>query len=323
MRTWTTGMSGGAVSVARRDLARRFAYARHLPDSLLLDADCLPVLAEYQRRKGIPVTNALDPETVAALGLWPQITVPPGAPPPQPGQIGTLYTVCGTGVGMWDGPPADTARAVADLWYHQPVAYPAALPFEPSIRRGVDELVRLMQQSGGPAVLCGYSQGAWVISRAWQREILPPGGRLHHRLRDIAGAVTWGNPCREAGVAHGNSWSGQPVPPGRGASGELLVDTPVWWLDFAHPADIYTSTSPNEHSAEHMEAFSRLVQGPATWVGPNSLPEQIGEIFVDPGRELPAAIDAGVRAALFAFQGTKPHLSYDISPAISYLRSFR
>ena len=73
---------------------------------------------------------------------------------------------------------------------------------------------------------------------------------FHYLLEQnrILGAVTWGNPCRERGVANGNDYAGWPTDDSGGIGDDLVVDTPDWWLDFAHTAgspwgrDIYTAT---------------------------------------------------------------------------------
>ncbi|WP_132855842.1 cutinase family protein, partial [Mycobacteroides abscessus] len=160
-----------------------------------------------------------------------------------------LFTVAGTGAGWDAGYPADLARAVLDLFRWQGIGYPAAaFPMGQSVDAGIAELLRQMKLRldrfpAAKFVLVGYSQGAIVTS--------------------IIGAVTYGNPCREVGVANGNRAAGWPVPAGRGIGDDRLVGTPAWWYDYAHGAnsvwgrDIYTDT-PDDKTGEMMTAVYRV-----------------------------------------------------------------
>lgn len=318
-------MTGEPIAAAKRALRRKFSYAQSLDDTPIFTLDLRNVLAQYQTRKGgLRTDGVLDWATQVALGIH------------QPGKqktVGTLFTCAGTYADMWTGYPADVARAVEDVWYFQPVHYPAAVfPMGPSVDTGRAELCRLIREKPGKIALAGYSQGAMVISAAWKHDILSPRGILHDRLADVVAAVTWGNPCREAGVAHGNSRAGIPIPEGRGIASDRLENTPQWWLDFAHGSnsgmgqDIYTATPDNPDAAEHMEMVFRLVQGAPGWWGPNSIFEQVAEIVMDPGREIPAVIKAVWEGGMFVLAGdfpTAPHCNYDLRPAVEFLRSFR
>jgi hypothetical protein len=95
------------------------------------------------------------------------------------------------------------------------VTYPAAVfPMEPSWRQGIENTVGAVQMSPGFFVLDGYSQGATVVARVWRDEILNPAGRLHNRLNDCLGVITYGPPLRSPGLAFGNTIiCGIPVPP--------------------------------------------------------------------------------------------------------------
>lgn len=318
---WHVGMTGEPVRAAKHELRRRFSYAAALDETPYFGDDLRIVLCEYQTRKGLPTSGVLDSATQVALGTA----------KPQP--VGTLFTVAGTYADMWTGYPADVARAVADVWYFQPVNYPAAVfPMGPSVEQGKRELRRLITERPGHIALAGYSQGGIVVSEVWQHDIRDPRGCLHNRIGDVVAAVTWGNPCREEGVANGNLLSALPIPEGRGIASDRLVDTPAWWLDFAHGAnsgmgkDIYTSTSDDPEAAEHMESIFRVVQGAQGWYGSNNIIEQVAEMFINPGREIPAVVRAVWDGGMFVCAGDFPtaaHCNYDIRPAIDYLRGFR
>ena len=327
---WQAGMSGAPVLRAKRELYRRFSYAKTLDvESEFFDWELQRVLAEYQMRKNgsgykpvLRVDGVLDWATQVALGL---------VVPAKPALAGTLFTVAGTGANMWQGFPADLGRACEKRWFFQPVNYPAkAFPMAPSVELGRAELKRLIRERPGKIALCGYSQGALVTSALWKHDICDPRGDLHDRKGDVVAAVTFGNPARELGVANGNRLAGIPVPAGRGIGDDLLVDTPDWWLDFAHGGnsrqgrDIYTDT-PDDASGEHMTAIFRLVQNVSGFLGPNGLLEQISEMMADPVRELQAVFRAVYFGGAFVTAqpfATYPHCNYDIGPAAKFLNSF-
>lgn len=327
---WRAGMTGPPVQRAKKELFRRFSYAKNLDQSEFFDWETEKVLKQYQKAKNgsgykpvLRTDGVLDYATQVALGL---------VSPPKPRTVGTLFTVAGTSANMWQGYPADVGRACEDVWFFQPVNYPAAtFPMAPSVEQGRAELKRLIRERPGKIALAGYSQGAIVTSKVWKHDILNPGGELHDRLTDVIASVTWGNPMREQGKANGNLLAGIPIPEGRGIADDLLVNTPDWWLDFAHGGnsvpgrDIYTD-APDDDTGEHMTAMFRVVQNVSGFVGPNSLLEQFGEMFTNPGVELPAVFRAvyfgGAFVAAQPF-ATYPHCSYDIGPAIRFLRSFR
>lgn len=327
---WQPGMSGLPVQRAKKELFRRFSYAKTLDESQFFDWELQRVLAQYQVAKNasgyrpvLRTDGVLDWATQVALGL---VVVA------APKTVGTLFTVAGTGADMWSGYPADLGRAVKDRWYFQPVNYPAqAFPMGASVAAGRAELKRLIRNTPGRIALAGYSQGAIVTSLTWLNDIKDPRGELHDRVDDVRASVTWGNPCRERGKANGNLLTGVPVPEGRGISDTLLSNTPDWWLDFAHGGnsrqgrDIYTDT-PDDASGEHMTAIFRLVQKVSGFLGYNGLLEQLGEIVSDPVVELPAMLRAVYFGGAFVTTrpfATFPHCCYEVDAAAAFLKSFR
>jgi len=138
----------------------------------------------------------------------------------------TLHTAAGTGVPGWVGYPAETGHVLDGEWQRtwteltgeprrvrwQWTGYPAAVfPMRPSVLAGWEEMVRLIDSIPGKFVLSGYSQGALVVCLLWRHDLLT--GRLHHRLNDCLGVITYGNPMRAPGIAYGNTmlW-GRPAP---------------------------------------------------------------------------------------------------------------
>lgn len=248
-----------------------------------------------------------------------------------------LLTAAGTGADMWTGYPADVARAVEDVWYFQPINYRAAVfPMGPSVDEGVNEGVRLILEEippGTPIALCGYSQGAMVVSRILDEF---RSGRLRHRVLDLVAGVTFGNPDRELDDRGG-----------RGISNRRIKGTPWWWVDLFDVMDIYANV-PNNDVGEDMTAIFRLVQlrGIDDLIGEDSLLQQALELvlsggFVVPTNPLdfvgmmsklgingplsgfPAAVMAIIKA--FTFFGSKPatapHIEYHIrefSPGVTY-----
>ena len=317
---WTAGMSGPPVKMAKRELKRKFQYAQFLDDTEFFGLDLQMVLAEYQKRKNVELVAAgklplredgvLDYATRGVLGI-----LDPAKP--------VLFTVHGTGVTMNDGYPADCARALVDSYRWQPIGnYPAAVfPMGPSVKLGRAELVKQIAKHPGAFAMVGYSQGAMVVTEVFKHDIRNPGGILHHRLRDLIAVVTFGNPHRE----QGHTYPSDPSPPtGRGIGDDLLVDTPDYWWDFAQSddfRDIYTNV-PNDGAGEHMTAIFRLVQNVSCLMGKNGLLEQMFEISQDPVSEILDAFRAVYYGGQFvAYRpATLPHISYDIRPAVDYLR---
>lgn len=300
------------------------SYAGHLADTDLYDQEMVDAVTEMQRRYGIDQTGIINYAVKVKMGYVKQ------APP---GKVGTLLTVQGTGVDMWTGPPADTARAVEGDWEWQPIGnYPASpFPMWASIWQGITELRFQLRRHAdanpvGKIALAGYSQGAIVTSWVYKWDIQLPGGILHDLLPRVEAGVTWGNPMAQKGVFNGNRYAGWPVPEGMGINRDRMENTPALWLDFAHGRnsqwgqDIYCDR-PDNLAGEDMELICDFVMA-----------QDLGAFFVNlgskalatlntPAVELPAMFDAIMQAGMFfVVRGTRPHLDYDINPAVDYLR---
>lgn len=243
-----------------------------------------------------------------------------------------LFTCCGTGVPWWVGPDADTARAVENQYKWQPIGYPAAMtPMGPSIANGREELCHQFelwraQVERNGAVLAGYSQGACVTSECWEGDIKPANGRLHWAFPHIKKAVTWGNPDREQGKAWPDFAPGQEIAPpnSSGVTGTLMKDTPDWWRNYAHKGDLYAAGgtgSPGDASSQDKTAIWQIIRGTKAFSGPDNLLSQFLEITTSPLTGAIGAFKAMWDAMAFFGGGLIQHTSYNVGPAIDYLRS--
>lgn len=321
------GDSSVEIQAIKAYMRRRFAsYAGQLADTTLYDAQMTAAVTEMQRRYNadgkLPADKytpgIVNAETKYVMGYLKR-PVPPDVRP-------MFFTCCGTGVPWWVGPDADTARAVEGRYRWQPIGYPAqAVPMGPSIRDGRGELVnqfnihrQQVEQHG--AVLGGYSQGAVITSECWEYDIKPEGGVLHWAKPHIKAAVAWGNPMREKGRAYpdpGGQLAGQNT---EGVATPLMVDTPVWWRNYAHVGDLYT-TAADDESREDKTAIWQIIRGTDVFAGPDSLLAQFLEVAQQPIPGAIGAFKAMFDAMVFFGKQTGPHINYSPQPAIDYLLS--
>lgn len=218
-----------------------------------------------------------------------------------------LLTFSGTGADMWTGYPADLAERVKDVFYHQPVNYPAAtFPMGQSATDGVREAVRLVLDEHPDASgygLWGYSQGGMCASAVLD-EFRRAGGALKRFEDRLVVGGAFGNPWREVD-ANG----------GRGISDRRIVGTPAWWIEEFDPGDIYANV-PNNAVGADMTAIFKLIQLRNVFdlIGAGTLVDRLGAILTGPLAEFPAAIEAAVKA--LAFFGSKPmcaaHVEYHL-----------
>jgi hypothetical protein len=316
------------VAEFKRKLKRQYSkspYHNSDDDSTVYTEELATEVTRVQKVWGFPQTGIIDYKFQDRSGWLKKVDRPPWETRPR----GVLFTCQGTVPStMWDGPPAFTARHVEDLYYFQPVAgrY-EAFPMDSSINEEKDELRRQLTRPEFLKLdksLAGYSQGGIVISEVFFNDILSANGQLNYLLPTIKRAVTWGNPCRELGVENGNRYAHAKLlgPNSRGIMEESRRNhgTPDWWLDFAHPKDIYADT-PNDDQGEDYTAICKIVMG--SWYGgPDSILHQIFiELPQRPMVEVLAMFKAIVGAGMFFGGGIKPHITYEIDPAIAYLRS--
>jgi hypothetical protein len=324
------------IRLIKAHMRKRFSYAKALADTPTYDDAMTTAVAEMQGRynqdgklaAGKYLPGIVNLETKYAMGYLQR--------PPGPDTRPVLFTLCGTGVPYWVGPDADLARAVEDRYRWQPVAYPAApFPMGKSINAGKSELgVQLNRAEPGfmlrqqvekyGAALAGYSQGAVITSEVWEFDIKPANGALHWVKDHVLKAVAWGNPSRELGSVWPDFAAGQSVAPsntsGVAYPADRMKDTPEWWRNYAHKGDLYAAAEQGE-SGEDKTAIWRIIRGEKFFVGPDTLLEQFLEITQSPLPGAIGAFKAMLDAGMFFSKGLTPHTSYNVQPAIDYLRS--
>ncbi|AJD82124.1 lysin B [Mycobacterium phage Cosmo] len=309
---WGLGDIDPKVQDMKRFLKRKFSYAREsLDDSEVYDETMMRVVMQMQANYGdLDITGVMNYATQVRSGYL-KVEKPP---------LPTLYTVHGTGVSMWDGPPADCARRLLDKYRWQPVGnYPAsAFPMWPSIQAGCLELNRLIESTPGKFTFAGYSQGAMVTSIVYKYDLLDPMGRLHHRLPDFMGGVTWGNPMREMGKAWTDGVGAVAGQNNGGIAEDRLVGTPWNWRDYAHKGDLYTDCEFDDEG-EYKRSVCKIVMGHNVFGGPDSILRQVIELGLDPFGEAIPMIKAISDAGMFFINRTTPHINYNVGPAVDFL----
>lgn len=315
------GSNGKVVSEWQRVMLARYrSYAKAADGGpLKIDGyfgyDDQAVQAEYERRTGQPIDGVVSDGDLDYLKIARDSR-----------DRGWLFTVHGTGMPDPLGPglPADTARAVLDLYNWQPIGnYPASVwPMWPSIMKGAAELRLQIGSKPGRISLAGYSQGAVVVGQVLKHDIMDPKGSLHHRLKDVYKVVLWGDPMRQQGIAHFDEWI-HPVA-GPDTMGILedrlegLESAPFQVRDYAHEGDMYASIKADDMH-EYQVAIGRLVMKATDfWGGENSLVHQLAELTQRPLTEGIAVARAIIDAMGFAADMTKH--GYNIGPAIGFLR---
>ena len=325
------GDAGDEVRKLKAHMRRKFSYAKALADTSVFDQQMLDAVVEMQKRyaaagqlaAGKYTPGIVNAETKYACGFL-----------PRPARVDTrpmLFTVCGTGVPWWVGPDADTARAVEYKYRWQPIGYPAqAVPMGPSITAARDETYVQMTKwrdriEKYGCAFAGYSQGALALSETWELEIKPQSGRLHWAMPHIRKAVMWGNPMRERGMAWPDA-GGAPSPQGNGGvTPQLMVDTPAWFRNYSHRADLYTDV-PADESGENRTAIWQVIRNGDIMSGPDSLLNQFMELagIVQDGNQIAEAtgmFKAMIDALQFFGAQTGPHVNYSIAEAIDYLKA--
>lgn len=266
---------------------------------------------EYEKRTAQPQDGIVSDGDLAALGLSPRAAAKP-----------IMFTVEGHMSSMWEGPCAFTAKQLESegvvRW--QPVGYNnTALPFDN--KSGVDELCRLLGDvqllpPGTPWGMAIFSQGAIVGSEVFLKHVRPEAGKLHWRLKDFRGCLSFGSPYRENNVVA--EWV--PDPPAantQGISNTLMTDTPANWKEVARKGDLYTE-NPTTKSGEYKTAIYMAVQN--QWTGSNSLTEQLMELLKSPATEIIPVLWAIITGAMF-LGNMGPHGLYNLEPCVNFMRN--
>lgn len=271
------------------------------------------VQREYELRTHQFIDGQVSDHDLAALG----VTSP---------NIGLPVVLCGhgTGVNMWVGPPADIGRELEKRGrgQFQPLGdWPAsAFPMWPSIMAGVasaEVQARRWANEGRDLHLCGYSQGAAVMSLLWKYSF-GDGGALSDIRHRVKKAVMIGNPMRQQGVPLLGDGLKTARANTAGIMVDRLTDTPPWWREMAHAGDIYADCELDDEG-EFKRAICKIVMGNQWWAGQDNILEQVTELFARPLPEGIAAAKAIIDAGMFFGTGTRDHINYNIRPAVDYL----
>ena len=321
---WGPGDVSTKVAEMKAFLHKKFQWVRDwrpiLDDSNLYDDTLTQIVMALQGRYGLPQSGLMNYETQLKCGFI--------KPQPIAAPRGMLYTVHGTGQPDPLGPglPADTARAVLDLYKWQPIGnYPAeAFPMWPSIMKGLDELNYQVNAHPGPINAIGYSQGAIVVGLWLKHSVMDPAGFLHHRLPDVKRVVFFGNPMRQPGIVADDHWL--PAAPASADNGGILEDrleglqnAPFRVADYAHKDDMYACCGFDDMGQDE-RSICKVIMGNNVFGGPDSILAQIFELVAQPIPRAIAMFNAIMDAGMFFASGTHAH-GYDIGPAIAFLRS--
>jgi len=133
--------------------------------------------------------------------------------------------------------------------------YPNDLfPLNVSIQRGVDQVIKLIQQNPNTDfVLVGTLQGAMIMSEVY-KEI-----RTWPRASDCVGVFLFGNPERQAGRAFPSCPS---IPTGHGIApaNRRLTNTPNLVWEFAYPGDPICTTDDSAVGQQATQSFDFLLE---------------------------------------------------------------
>lgn len=294
------GSSGLMTAAWTRTMLKRFASYALGRDGLPIRVDGYfgydeeNVQREYERRTGQIQDGKVSDHDLHRLGLKP-----------------TLISTHGTGQAdpFGIGYPADIARRCLDLYKWQPTGnYPAiAIPMDDSADAGEREIMRFLGDTfivPGPVAFVDYSQGSICGGRA--RNAIRA-GKVRKEVQLLGGA-TFGNPMRPDHVYAGS------VDPGEGGLDPTLeTASEPGMLHLAAKGDMYTARAAG-HTGEMQRAIFNLVFKRIG--GVDGIIEQFGELFFNPIFEVPAAINAMLKAGMFFAKGTGPHVRYhlDICP---------
>lgn len=180
----------------------------------------------------------------------------------------TLFTCNGTGVAATTatgvGFAAQVGAGVNQTSYTwSPIPYPADLPILTSYEQGVTALTQQIDELPDNAnyALCGYDQGAMVVSQALNAALSGLVG-VDNGANLLAG-VTFGNPMRQ--TTHTIPHATDPGGAGIMSAPYLLTATPTWWWDFTIAADPIAcnpaTTTGTVATAIYMDLYAALWTG--------------------------------------------------------------
>lgn len=324
---WGPGDTAPKVAEIQKFLAGKFAsYAGHLVATGTYDQATADVVAEMQRRYGLPVTGIFDWASQVRSGFY----------KPAPKNLPLFFTVEGHLSDMWRGPVADTATILEreGRCIHRPTGYNSgAIPFDN--RSGELELVRRLSQTvqddgvqfppGTKWMLGDFSQGS-IIATDFELNHLLPGGDLAWRAADCVGRLSYGNPTRSAGSVA--SWSRGQAGPAVNAGLDPAVRFDKLGIQLARPqmdvyrkGDIFADNEPGVDGRIKSSIYQAVARGDL-FSDPFSICAQIAAAFTVPVDYVTGAFWAIVSGVGFLATGDRnPHYSpYDLSGGLDWAR---
>ena len=304
-------------------LKRKFTPARNtLDDSDLftpeLTAEVRRVQAVYRSegKPGAPkyIDGVVNLEFKYDVGLLPR--------PEKPKPI--IFTVEGHMSNPWNGPCAYTASALEQqgVCRWQPVGYnTTALPFDNN--SGIREFTRLLNATtmdngvpfpaGTPWGMLIFPQGGIVGCETFLRMR----AQNHWRLKDLKGAIAFGNPYREKDVIA--PWVPDPPKPGtQGISDRRMTDTPEFWREHARHGDLYAE-NPDDEVGLNRSSIYKIVAESSWSGGPAGMLSRITDLISDPTDGVIDIAKAIIGGGMFLLN-MGPHGIYDLGPCIDFMR---
>ncbi|OBG32438.1 peptidoglycan-binding domain-containing protein [Mycolicibacter heraklionensis] len=324
---WGLGDTAPKVAEIQKFLAGKFAsYAGHLVPTGTYDQATADVVAEMQRRYGLPVTGIFDWASQVKSGFY----------RPAPKNLPLFFTVEGHLSDMWRGPVADTATILEQEGHciHRPTGYNnGAIPFDNL--SGENELARRIGQTvqddgvqfppGTKWMLGDFSQGS-IIATDFEINHLLPGCDLACRAPDYLGRLSYGNPTRSAGSVA--PWSRGQAGPATNFGLDPLVRFDKLGINLSRPqmdvyrkGDIFADNEPTVEGKIKAAIYQAVARGDL-FSDPFSICAQIAAAFTVPVDYVIGAFQAIVSGIGFLETGDRnPHYSpYDITGGLNWAR---
>lgn len=323
---WGIGDVDPKVAEIQKFLAAKFAsYAGHLVPTGTYDQATADVVAEMQRRYGLPATGIFDYASQVKSGFY----------KPAPKLLPLVFTVEGHLSDMWHGPVADTATILENegRCIHRPTGYNnGAIPFDNL--SGENELARRIGQTvqddgvqfpaGTPWMLFDFSQGS-IIATDFELNHLQPGQDLAWRTPDYLGRLSYGNPTRSAGSVA--PWSRGQAGPAVNTGLEPLVrfdrlgitmDRPH--MDVYRKGDIFADNEPTTEGQIKAAIYQAVARGDL-FSDPFSICAQIAAAFTVPIDYVTGAFWAIVSGISFLAAHPNPHYDpFNIDGGLNWAR---
>lgn len=224
----------------------------------------------------------------------------------EPPERVTFITVAGTWSPRDWGFQADVARLLDDeRWFWKPVEYPHSFgPINPpfpgapsyadSVQQGVANTELAINSTPGRFAICGYSQGAEVVSRVCAELAA---GSLNHRLEDCIGCVTFGDPARQVSDLTFGGGGGAGI-------ARLVIPSGVPRITYAATGDLYCTTPVDTQAGDDMHAVYGALTSLGGGIAITDLVVQVSKILTNPIVGGLAAIEAMIRAMKVAAHGS-------------------